>query len=76
MRESHFDNLDNLSRRLGKDIQRKIERNLDLKNDRDDRSPLKGRDGLNRFGAFQLFNPHSADFFVFGDWGNNFGVGN
>jgi len=75
MRNSYFDNLDNLSRRLGKDIQRKIERNIDLKNDKDDRSPLKGRDGLNKFGAFQLYSPHSSNFYVFGSWGSDYTVG-
>ncbi|KKM66453.1 hypothetical protein LCGC14_1481030 [marine sediment metagenome] len=75
MRNSHFDSLDNFSKKLSQDIQKKIETNIDLKNDKDDRSPKKGRDGLNQFGAFQFFNPHSSKFFVFGDWGDDFGVG-
>ena len=66
MRESHYNQLDNLSRRLEHQIEKRIREMIQTKNDPEDRSPKKARDGITRFGAFQLFNPHNAEFVTMG----------
>jgi hypothetical protein len=66
MRKQYYNSLDNFAKRLEKRVQKRIDDSIKEKNDIYDRDPSKMRNGLNDFGAFQMYNPRTDSYANFG----------